>query len=182
MQNALFELVEKLKKAGAVCVRGFRPGLAETEITGALARVGLDPSQQVIGWYAWCNGSAGVGTFDRSALIDGYWPMSLDEALEARRIRVAIHGIQSSTIPIAENGGGDYLSLDCSIEDGPVLREAKDGDPIEIYDSIEQMVATLSEGLDNGSITVQADGALDFDFDAYGDLARSLNPGSAYWT
>jgi hypothetical protein len=182
MRTALEELVEKLEKAGAACLRGFRPGLSHGEIVRALARVGLEPSAQVIDWYAWCNGSNGVGTFGRSSLIEAFWPVALDDALEARRIGIAIRGIQSSALPIAENGGGDYLSVDCAVEDGPVIRDAKDGEPIQIYDSVEQMVVTLSEGLDSGAVTVQSDGALDFDFDAYGDLARSLNPRSAYWT
>lgn len=54
---------------------------------------------------------------------------------------------------------------DCSSDDGPVFQDRKDAEPSVRYDSIATMVATLSEGIDRGAVTVEADGSLELDFD-----------------
>lgn len=167
---------------GAVCVRALRPGLSEEMIRAALRREGLGASAQVLAWFEWCNGSAGAGTFGQSRLFKGFWPIDLAEALRTRPDLGEFDRLGPRDLPIAENGAGDYLTVDCGLHDGPVIRNAKDDDPIQIYDSIERMVDTLSEAIARGAVTVEADGSLDFDFDEYGEVARTLNPMSPFWS
>jgi hypothetical protein len=82
LPSALAAFEESLRASGAGVVRYLAPGIPEERVRRGLAAIGLEPSQELIDWFAWHDGVVDQATKSSG---DGYllqWaPLSLDEAI-----------------------------------------------------------------------------------------------------
>ena len=76
--------------------------------------------------------------------------------------------------------------LDCSPRNegrGPVIEDLIQGglEAAAAYESLLSMLGTLEEAYESGAIFIGEDGLLDFDDQAYANIARTRNPSVEMW-
>lgn len=148
---------------------------------------GLAITAEVERLYAWRDGTnSNTGDLLQSLwMFPGFYFPSLEEAVRCYRERVTAPQWRKGWFPIFLDGAGDFYVVPCGrtrrIVTGVIgFLHGEPTQPIE-YASVATMIKTLAEAYDSGAIFVDDDGALEYDDEAYRQIAERLNPGIEAW-
>jgi hypothetical protein len=123
VDEELWALLEQfrgvLREAGAPVAENLAPGVAPEVVRARLGELGMEPSEQLLTWFAWQNGIADwTGPAPAATFIMVVWvPYSLDEAVE--EWRMWDHGSEPwewipTWLPVAHYWGMPRLAVDCT--------------------------------------------------------------------
>ncbi|MBT0773159.1 SMI1/KNR4 family protein [Kineosporia sp. J2-2] len=107
----LGRLEEQWRRNGLPCSDRVRPGLPTAQIEQALSAWEMEPSEEVVDWFAWHDG--GVG---EAWVAAGWRLLSLEEAFEHYDTHVTAELFEEENggwFPLAQNPGGVALVADC---------------------------------------------------------------------
>lgn len=185
--------VAELRKKGAKSASLLRPGMPD-----ALAKLkkqlpALSPPAGLGELWKTFDGADGDNELLDDLWLDGtFYFFSLKEAVEDYRICDDIRANDpdfedywpTGYLPIATPGDGSRLLVDC------VAGSETHGSVFELFHgigiarsaaSIENYFRTARAWLDEGVMTVTADGKLDIDHERASDIAQRLNPDCENW-
>jgi hypothetical protein len=133
------------------------PGLAGDEVRRRLGEV----PGQVVEWFEWCNGVDGGETNDDVAVIPGYYPLSLDEAINLRPIYEGDEVLAPNWIPLLQGPSSDIYAAVWSDPSQVSVAWVVIEEETEIeYAGIRQMVESFTACYDRGEYVVDEDGYL----------------------
>lgn len=120
------------------------PGVEPADVRAAL---GVNVPQAVVEWFGWCNGVAHRSgqTNDDVAVIPGYSPVSLDEAVRLRPTYDGDPLLSPNWVPLLASAGGDLYAAVWSVGSEASVAGTLVGEPTVIeFTSIQQMVSVFS--------------------------------------
>jgi len=163
-----------------------KPGVPQDRTREALQELALTPPRDLCEVYVWRNGTdvGAAATVDELYLFPGYYLLSLEDAVAEYRIRIGEEW-HAAWFPMFADGGGGFFAVPCDADDrefGQVVGLDGDGfPPAMAFLSVGRMVATIAQAYDNDMIRVDGDGYLEWDDEAFRELAAGMNPKAPYW-
>ena len=164
-----------------------QPPLKVEVIKEKLSRINIEPSDELIEFYSWRNGTS----IKENPLIDdihffpGYYILSLEDAIEDYLLFEDHPQWSKDWLPIFANGGGDFYAVDLSLQtkkESPLI-DFLLGEPehdIE-FSSITNMFKTILECFKQNAIFRTEEGYLERDTSEYIRIAQKLNSDIDYW-
>jgi cell wall assembly regulator SMI1 len=163
-----------------------RPGVPQSRTRQRLEELALAPPRDLCELYAWRDGTdiGAATTLDEVYLFPGYYFLALEDAVAEYRARIG-DGWHAAWVAMFADGGGGFFAVTCDpaeSEFGQVVGLDGDGFPPAIaFFSIGRMVATIAQAYDDDMIHCDDDGYLEWDDEAFRELASRMNPGTPYW-
>lgn len=151
-------------------ITGYRnPGLEASQVRD---RLGLDTPPEVLEWFAFSNGIeyADSQTQNDVALVPGYEPLSLDEAIAVRDENLDYEDVLGNWwIPLLASGGGDmYAAVGVSGESNSRVSSIMvGGESRRAFGSVEGMASFFVRMYRDGTFFVRSDGVLWADYDRW---------------
>ncbi|GAA1765834.1 hypothetical protein [Luedemannella helvata] len=171
-QNALASL-------GRPVVAVLAPGVPEADVYAAL---GDETPDAVVEWFTWCN-----GVLDRPgqrnddvALIPGYAPVSIVDAVALRAKYVGDGVLAPTWIPLLAGPSGDLFAAVWSHKANASVAGVLIGEPTEIeFDNIRQMVDFFIACIERGAFFVNEQQMWSVDPDLYDAVYAEIASGGA---
>ena len=168
-----------------VLLRELAPGVPVERVRDELASVDLVSTPEIETFFGWHDGLSETPglKLDDIYLFSIFYPLSLSELTDVYRSFRGNVRWKDGWLPIMFDGAGDFYVVDLSDSgDGQVRHFWNEQleTPVE-FDSLTTMFQTISAAYDRGLIFLDEDGYLDDDYQAFGDLAREMNPNSYFW-
>src|SRR4051794_22885124 len=123
IDHAFMELLGRFEAAvvatGSTVIGNLSPGVDPRYVREVLADIGMEPSAELITWFAWRDGyDESSGGYDR---LLSWRPLSVEAAIADWRRRE--HGSEPwhwapTWLPIGEGGGMPRLAADCTAPQG----------------------------------------------------------------
>lgn len=168
-------LMEKLSALGRPVVEQLVPGSSPSRVTQFL---GSDVPDDVKTWFAWCDGveHRDGQSQDDINIIPGYCPLSLEEAVEMKSDYGGDPVLADSWVPLLSGGGGDMYAAMWRPGQDPVVAGILVGEETEIeFSSLEQALSFFNECYDIGAFSVDKQGQMTMDPDAYDSLHETFH-------
>jgi hypothetical protein len=172
LQDDLDRLWGEVRLLGRPVVDARNPGIDAAEVRRVL---GSDVPNDVIEWFRYGDGVAYVDgqTQDDAALVPGYYPLSLAEAVEIRSNYGGDLG--SWWLPLLSTGGGDFYAAAADSMGNLTVRSVMNGGvERRAYMGIEEMVAAFVRMYREGVFFVRSDGILWADDDRWIEIESEL--------
>jgi cell wall assembly regulator SMI1 len=191
MQELLDKLLAEMRKINSPAVNYLNDGISGEEIQILLSSTGVQLPKEAIELYKWHNGyndliinSKNLGEiwfFDR-----GFFP-SFKRSLENYGSHIEYYW-EKTLFPLFEDGGGDSYLINCnesSASFGSIFYYSPadwmfEG-VIPIFNSLQDMIKTITECYRNGVYYLQDDGTFASNTEGMIELCKRLNPNVAYW-
>lgn len=189
MEAVLEQLRAALEAGGYAFAEGGVGGVPSAQgVRAGLTAAGLDPSDDVVAWFAWVGARGAVGE-----VLPGWAPLGFGDALERRALHLQVErqvrgdaaddAPYGSSVPLLAEpvGGGDLVAVadrgrgavvSVSQVDGP------DGVPV-LFDSVEAMARTLVRAWRSGGFGSAPGGVVVADAAALERAWRATNPEAA---
>lgn len=186
LEAALEETERHLERLGReLLLRYLEPGIPADRVREELARVGLPSSGEVETLLGWHDGLADGPdqVLGLMYMFPSFYLYSIDDITATYEAVRDDDRWKKGWLPVFANGGGDFYVVDLSDTGHGEVRHFWIDElesPVE-FDSITSMVQTINSAFDRGLFFVDDDGYFDKDYQAFGDLAREMNPGSYFW-
>ena len=186
LRKSLADLEGWLKQLARPTLAMLQPGVEPSVVASSLARRGLETPADLVELWAWRNGTGGPADAKLGDLwlVPGFYLCSVEEAVANFDAFVTNPRWRPGWLPLLADGGGDFLAVDCAPGEahGAVYHFRFDDfeQPLE-FRSIERMAATFAAAYQLDAFYINADGTLDEDYAAYGQVGLELNPDVPWW-
>lgn len=163
-----------------------RPGVPPDRTRERLEQLALVPPRDLCEVYAWRDGTdvGAAATVDELYLFPGYYFLALEDAVSDYRARID-NGWHAAWFAMFADGGGGFFAVICDPADrelGQVVGLDGDGFPPAVaFLSVGRMVTTIAQAYDSDMIHRDDDGYLEWDDEAFRELASQMNPDAPYW-
>lgn len=181
IKEQLHKLLLHLEKLNHSCPKYLDLGLPFSDIQRTLARVSLQPTDDLINLFSWKNGSS-VNTIPLGhlALIPGFYLMPLEECC-SNYIALKKNDFWKATwFPVLSNSGGDFYVIDIQTNEilGYYIYE---DEPMVEYNSLKTLLETYNQCYELGIIYKTSEGYLDMDYNKHALVAQQANPNLSFW-
>jgi hypothetical protein len=163
-----------------------RPGVPPDRTRETLEQFSLVPPRDLCEVYAWRDGTdvGAAATVDELYLFPGYYFLALEHAVTEYRARID-NDWHAAWFPMLTDGGGGFFAVVCDSTDrefGQVVGLDGDGFPPAVaFFSVGRMVATIVQAYDDDMIHCDDNGYLEWEDEAFRELASQMNTGAPYW-
>lgn len=188
LQDDLILLEGHLNKLHVPVTKYLHTGLSDTEVINELNCIKLSATEEIIHLYKWKNGAHPDSTLPLGEFlfIPGYFFLPLSKACEQYQLMADFDDWQKTWLPILSNGNGDFFAADLTASftsPTPIIDYLlPDPDTPIAFQSIANMIRVFIMCFEQNAFFVDSKtGYLDADDDAWGTIAKKLNPYSPCW-
>lgn len=163
------------------------PGIPRYVTERILGELQLTAPEDLVELYEWRAGSdaEAAAKLDDLYLLPGYYILSVKHAVIEYRARADDEHWNPSWLPVLADGGGSFLTVICDAERpdfGQVVGQYVDGIGSAVaFWSVRHMAKTIAQAYDDRIIFVDEQGYLEWDDEAFAELADRMNAGTEFW-
>ena len=184
MQHWLKTIDQSRSRLAATAqLRPMRAGLDPTDVGHLIGSLDLEPPPGLVELFTWHDGTdlSRDASLGQLWLWPGFYMPSLAQDVGNYEAFRTDERWRPEWFPLFADGGGDFYVSDTA-HDGAIRRFRLEYSehPIEFI-SLSSMVETIAIAYQSQVITVDTDGWLDQDDDAFAAVAARVNPDVAWW-
>lgn len=193
IKEELIDLELNLSKLNAPVIKLLNPPASEAEIFDFYRTYfpAIKVSEEIKSIYLWHNGTV-IDNISPARKFYMFADFYLDSLSQIEKNIKAddelFHFLDKGLLPLFSSGQGENLAIniqDFDPEKTPLLWVGTSNPEIElyttIYDSFHSMMATIKECFKRNVYFIDNKGLMDYDFDNYYNISKSMNPNSDYW-